>query len=289
MVHPLVFSTVMLWVLGNLRQVSGERNSGHERVSETIGHMLAGIADVMTSKPVADRPFVTLSFAQSLDSKIGIYLDDAMTETSSNYALSGPESLVLTHGLRSIHDGILVGGRTLSIDNPRLSNRLWTSDGESPMKQPRPVVLDTKLHHVFELVDDGSMRAKDVIVCCSQEARDMHEEKLLEKSPNLVLLSCKTNAEGQIDLLAMLQKLKKEFRIDSLMVEGGSAIISSFLRMGIADCLCVTIAPKIIGSFGLPAINTARFGYGASEVVFRITGCEVIGDDIIILALNQDS
>ena len=50
------------------------------------------------------RPFVTLSWAQSLDGSIAL-------EQGRRYAVSGPESLALTHALRSAHDAILVGHR----------------------------------------------------------------------------------------------------------------------------------------------------------------------------------
>ena len=167
------------------------------------------------------RPFVTLSYAQSIDGKIALCLDqqkenssadgngndkslnatndsdNAAATTSSNFAISGPESLRLTHALRSVHDAILVGGKTLAIDNPRLGNRLWMpnesplpplpidhndndndhtnhndgmSNGTSNHGQPRPVVLDTHLHYTRML--GKTIRAKNPIVCCSQDAYD---------------------------------------------------------------------------------------------------------------------
>src|SRR5208337_2984807 len=48
------------------------------------------------------RPLVTLSYAQSLDGSIAARPGRPLT-------LSGPQSMVLTHGLRSFHDAILVG------------------------------------------------------------------------------------------------------------------------------------------------------------------------------------
>jgi len=141
------------------------------------------------------RPFVTLAYAQSIDGKIALIreksehetkndegcssLDPATTTlTSSNFAISGPESLRLTHALRSIHDAILIGGNTLSVDNPRLSNRLWPSppppneSGNTSTvvrKQPVPVILDTHLNHVRSLGINAKAK-QHTIVCCSAEA-----------------------------------------------------------------------------------------------------------------------
>ena len=140
------------------------------------------------------RPFVTLAYAQSIDGKIALVRDKTKYETkkdegcssldpttttltSSNFAISGPESLRLTHALRSIHDAILIGGNTLSVDNPRLSNRLWPQqlpnecDDTTTIvrKQPVPVILDTHLNHVRLLGIDAKAK-QHMIVCCSAEA-----------------------------------------------------------------------------------------------------------------------
>ena len=110
------------------------------------------------------KPFVTVAFAQSVDGCIApiITRDDSnnlqqvIPTTASNVILSGSESQLLTHALRSMPDGIFIGGRTLSIDNPRLTNRLWVnrnqaSDEYEEKKQPRPIILDTNLHHIQQI------------------------------------------------------------------------------------------------------------------------------------------
>ena len=183
-----------------------------------------------------DRPFVTLTFAQSLDGKIALKdrNDDSL---SSNLPLSGKESLLLTHGLRSVHDAILVGGRTLSTDNPRLSNRLW---GDA---QPRPVVLDTRLENVRKL--GSSQRAQNVVVCCSFEAAEScrdHDELSVK------LLPCQCDADGRLVLSDVLQRLHCTYGIRSVMVEGGASMHSAFLAERLVDCVCVTISPKILGN-----------------------------------------
>lgn len=67
------------------------------------------------SPPSPSRPFLTLTFAQSLDAKIaGI--------GGQQLALSCSESMVMTHWLRSKHDGILVGIGTAMNDNPQLNS-----------------------------------------------------------------------------------------------------------------------------------------------------------------------
>jgi riboflavin-specific deaminase-like protein len=199
------------------------------------------------------RPFVTLTFAQSLDGKIAIQgSSDICRRSSSNLPLSGPDSKRMTHALRSMHDAILIGGKTLSIDNPRLTNRLWKT-GELLLQQPLPVVLDARLEHIRRL---GSRRKVGrVVVCCSHEAaaaaRSRAEE---EDNPSVEFLPCKCTKDNRIDLRDALEKLYNVYGIRNVMVEGGSTVLSAFSQSRLVDCLCITIAPKLIGNeYGLAA------------------------------------
>uniref|UniRef100_A0A7S1YIQ7 Bacterial bifunctional deaminase-reductase C-terminal domain-containing protein n=1 Tax=Grammatophora oceanica TaxID=210454 RepID=A0A7S1YIQ7_9STRA len=210
----------------------------------------------------SSRPFVTLTFAQTLNGQIALSTSSATSSSSSsaNFPLSGSLSRQLTHGLRSIHDGILVGGNTLSIDNPRLSNRLWGSasagEARKQFAQPRPVVLDTNLKH-FLTVRTKLRTEGRLIVCCSEAAAasvslDMPE--LLEDA-RFELLPCKVDNSGRLNLNHTLTQLYLRCGIKSLMVEGGSAVITSFLLADAYDALCVTIAPKLILKGGLDAVS----------------------------------
>ncbi|MEK6223088.1 MAG: dihydrofolate reductase family protein, partial [Chloroflexota bacterium] len=61
-----------------------------------------------------NRPFVTLTYAQSLDGSIAL-------ENSQSTPISGEASLEMTHQLRANHDALLVGIGTILADNPRLT------------------------------------------------------------------------------------------------------------------------------------------------------------------------
>ncbi|MET3921459.1 diaminohydroxyphosphoribosylaminopyrimidine deaminase/5-amino-6-(5-phosphoribosylamino)uracil reductase [Arthrobacter sp. UYEF20] len=80
----------------------------------------------------AQRPFVTLHIAQTLDSRI------AASDGTSQW-ISSPESLADNHALRGRIDAILVGTQTVLVDNPRLTAR--NADGEPAGKQPLRAVM----------------------------------------------------------------------------------------------------------------------------------------------------
>ena len=86
----------------------------------------------MPVPPKSQRPSVTLTYAQSLDGSI-------TTQRGKPTAISGKESLLLTHQLRATHDAILVGIGTILADNPRLNVRLAVGP------HPQPVILDSQL------------------------------------------------------------------------------------------------------------------------------------------------
>lgn len=79
-----------------------------------------------------DRPFITLTFAQSLDGKI--------SKPGQQILISGKESLAMTHRLRTLHEGILVGIGTALVDDPQLNAR-FVSPNVSTL-QPQPIVID---------------------------------------------------------------------------------------------------------------------------------------------------
>lgn len=216
-----------------------------------------------------DRPFVLLTYAQSLDGKIA--LKDDMDVVSENYPISGPISLKMTHALRSMHEGILVGGTTFEVDKPRLTNRLWEDTGK---KQPRPIILDTHLTRLQNMEGSFSM-VKTPIFCCSLEYATANRFK----HPSAEILPCRCNADGELDLSDVIRRLRSHYGIKTLMVEGGSALLSSFWTTGLFDTLCLTIAPKFLGSKGFgPTLKEGPVDLATSLEAFAL------GSDIAVIA-----
>jgi riboflavin-specific deaminase-like protein len=232
--------------------------------------------------PKLSRPFVSLSFAQSLDGKIARYSadNDDLTDVrkSSNYPLSGSESLRLTHALRSIHDAILIGRETLEIDNPRLTSRLWGNDDSDTRHQPRPIVLDTHLSFIQRKEKISSCRLVQPIVCCSVEAAS----SIQAVPENVTLLPCQCAADGRLDLRDVLFRLWSNHGVRTVMVEGGVAILSSFLEQDLFDSLCITISPQLLGLRGLyPVFQRDEPFYFSLAAGARFA---TLGDDAIFLS-----
>jgi riboflavin-specific deaminase-like protein len=173
-----------------------------------------------------NRPFVTLSYAQSLDGSIAV-------DSSTSLALSCTDSICLTHQLRSLHDGILVGISTVLTDNPQLSVREWNGPN------PQPVVLDSHLRMpaTARLWQQSANRCWVLTTVTTSQAIDGPE-----------IMSVQSNDEGRVCLTAALQLLYNR-GIRSLMVEGGANVITAFLKLRLADALVLTIAPRLVGGY----------------------------------------
>lgn len=208
-------------------------------------------------------PFVTLSYAQSLDGCISARPGEAI-------ALSGRESLKLTHKLRACHDAILVGIGTVLSDNPRLNVRLVNGNN------PRPVVVDSRLRLPLEcrlLCGDAS---PPWIV--TRPNPDPERVKALEAA-GATVIPIESNPRGQVELGAMLKRLG-ELGIDSLMVEGGSRIITNFLMERLAEFLVLTVAPVLVG--GLRAVSDLGQSDPRHFLRLKDFGHRWLGEDLIV-------
>jgi 3,4-dihydroxy 2-butanone 4-phosphate synthase/GTP cyclohydrolase II len=213
----------------------------------------------------ADRPLVTVSYAQSLDGSIA-------ARRGERTQISGPESAKLTHTMRAYHDAILIGIGTLLSDDPQLTVRLV--DGENP----RPVILDRKLRTP---IDSFLMRSNPPWILTSEDADLLKAEKLASLGAKLFYLPANELRSGQ--LLAVLEILHRE-GIRQLMVEGGASVLASFLTAQLVDFLVVTISPLILG--GLPAvqfIDTPDFSIG-NLIYPRLEhmGSIFAGEDLVV-------
>jgi GTP cyclohydrolase II len=185
---------------------------------------------------VNDRALVTLSYAQSLDGSIA-------RERGKPLALSGTESMRLTHQLRAAHDAILVGIGTVQADDPQLTVRLV--DGESPI----PVILDSRL----EISPNARLfknPKKPIVACLESKADSVKARELLRAGATLQPI--KGDKEGHLSLPHLLEELHHR-KIKSVMVEGGAKVITAFVQQNLVDRVMLTITPVYVG--GLKALE----------------------------------
>jgi riboflavin-specific deaminase-like protein len=209
---------------------------------------------------VEGHPIVTLSYAQSLDGSIA-------RERGKPLALSGPESMQLTHQLRAAHDAILVGIGTVQADNPQLTVRLV--EGNSPI----PVILDSRLK-ISPKARLFQNQRKPILAYLESDAQSEMVQKFIDVGATI--LPVKSDDEGHISLPHLLKELSLR-GIRSVMVEGGARVIGSFLNQKLVDRVMLTIVPFFVG--GLNAIETPI----SDSLELRNLSYLSAGRDVVIL------
>jgi GTP cyclohydrolase II len=206
------------------------------------------------------RPFITMSYAQSLDGSIA-------DRPGRPLALSGEASMAMTHGLRAAHDAILVGIGTVLADNPRLNVRLV--DGTDP----QPIVVDSRLRFppYANLLKNG--RSPWI---ATNAGADPERQQALEAAGARVLVLPGNN--GWVDLAGLLEILGSK-GINSLMVEGDAQIITSFLASRLVDQVVLTIAPLLVG--GLRVVDHMGPSLRRFPRLRHLT-YQQLGDDLVL-------
>ena len=182
------------------------------------------------------KPFVTISYAQSLNGAIA-------GAAGQPVAISCREALVYTHQLRSLHDGILVGVQTVLADDPALTTRLVEGDN------PRRIILDSTLR-----IPESSrvLQADDLPpLIVTTPAHDAGKARALEGQGAQVVCLPATS-RGWVNLRSMLPFLGA-LGIQKIMVEGGGHVIASFLQDRCVDHFIVTLSMMLLG--GQPVLE----------------------------------
>lgn len=233
-----------------------------EKLHREIVRHLDGASDF---RRMHKRPFITLSYAQSIDGSIAGRCGQPMS-------ISCPETLTLAHQLRAWHDGILVGIGTVLADNPYLTVRRIAG------QNPQPIVLDSYLRFPLN-ANLLSIRHKSPWIFTTSEACYQKETALRHAGSQIFRLEA--NEEKHISLPKLMQTLG-EMKMNSLMVEGGAQIISHLLAARLADQLVVTISPCIIG--GLRAVQAKEDVPLHARLNLQNVQFEQIGADMVMRA-----
>ncbi len=175
------------------------------------------------------RPYVLLKWAQTLDG----FMDTDRTETQHPTWITNALSKRLVHKQRSEESAILIGTNTAEYDNPALTVREWAGNQPIRMVIDRTGRLDSNLH-----IFDG----KATTWVFTEKYRP-DTERL-----NYILLDFSQKVLPQI-----LNELYQH-DILSVVVEGGSTLLNSFLRDGLWDEAFVYTGNQFFGK-GVAAPN----------------------------------
>ena len=213
------------------------------------------------------RPYITLKFAETLDGRI------AAKDSSSRW-ISGPGSLKFAHRLRAANDAVLIGAGTVLSDNPSLTTRLVKG------KNPTRIIIDGRLRIPLTARVVKDRREAKTIIVTTPKASKRKLEKLKKQGVEFIILP--SLKDGNIDLKRIIRILYKK-GIRKILVEGGSRVITSFLKTGLVDRVVVILSPKILGK-GVESVGDLGIGSIKGALKLRLRSVKRIGEDIIYIA-----
>ena len=175
-------------------------------------------------------PYIILKWAQSANGKIGAV-------NNKRILISNDYSNRLVHKWRSEEAGILIGTNTALADDPYFTPRFW------PGPKPVKIIIDKdlKLPSTLKIFDE---KTKTIIF---NNAKNSDEQ-------NLQFIKPETHdfLKGMLDCLY-------ELNIQSILVEGGSKTLQSFIDAGLWDEARIITNEKIVIENGIAAPEIKGF------------------------------
>ncbi len=176
------------------------------------------------------RPYVHAKWAMTLDGKIA-------TRTGDSQWISNEASRRLVHTLRGRMDAIVVGIGTALADDPQLTAR------PPGPRQATRIVLDSRCRLPWTSYLVRTAQEIPTLVATTSAASSDAATQLQQQGCEVLRLPA---AEEKPSVAALLAELGRR-RFTNVLVEGGSALLGSFLDVGVLDEVHVFVAPVLVG------------------------------------------
>lgn len=261
-------SRVVIATIDPDKRVNGQgiqklREAGIEVISGIMEEQAREINKGFFKSKITEMPYVTLKLATSLDGKIA-------TKSYDSKWITSEKSRSFSHHLRAINDAIIVGANTIRKDNPILDCRILGLREYSPKR----IIIARNLN--FDENSEIFKTAKKIPTFILTYEQNFDAKKF-EK---VEIIFCDSKND-KIDLRNGLKKLHEK-GINSILVEGGQNIATSFLKENLIDELIWIRNKKIIGNDGIAAIGDLNISTITQALNnFKRISFNTIEDDIV--------
>jgi 2,5-diamino-6-(ribosylamino)-4(3H)-pyrimidinone 5'-phosphate reductase len=191
-----------------------------------------------------NRPFVFINVAMTADGKIDTF-------KRRGAAISSPRDKERVDQLRAGADAVMVGGRTLLDEDPRLTVKSEAlrdervAGGLSPNPMKVGVVTEAKIKPDSQFLNAGPA---DIVIFTTRRTSKRYLSLLTSRHVDVYA----DDAE-RVNLQRALATLK-DLGIERLMVEGGSTLNFELMRLGLVDEVTACIAPMVFGGESAPTM-----------------------------------
>jgi 2,5-diamino-6-(ribosylamino)-4(3H)-pyrimidinone 5'-phosphate reductase len=191
-----------------------------------------------------NRPYTFINVAMTADGKIDTF-------ERKGAAISSKKDKERVDQLRAAADGILVGGKTLLEEQPKLTVKSEALREERIRRglAPHPIKIGVATRADISLDSDfikaGPSR---VVIFTTSQTSISHVEELRAQGVEVFV-----DDAPRVDLHKMMLTLKK-IGVDHLMVEGGGTMNFELIRSGLVDEVMMYVAPMIFGGATAPTM-----------------------------------
>jgi 2,5-diamino-6-(ribosylamino)-4(3H)-pyrimidinone 5'-phosphate reductase len=220
-----------------------------------------------------NRPFVFINVAVTTDGKIDTF-------QRKGAAISSGRDKERVDQLRAEADAVMVGGRTLLDEDPKLTVKSEALRAQRVQRgrPPNPVkvgvVTQAKIKEDSQFLNTGPA---DIVIFTTRRTSKRQLSLLKARHVDVYV-----DDAQQVNLERALATLK-DLGIGRLMVEGGSTLNFELMRLGLVDEISMYIAPMIFGGETAPTL-AAGSGLERSEAIpLKLVDVETWEDGGVLL------
>ena len=190
------------------------------------------------------RPFIFINVAMTADGKIDTF-------QRKGAGISSERDKERVDKLRAEVDAIMVGGKTLLEDDPKLTvkSQALRLEREARGLPPNPikvgVVTEAHLNPDSQFLNAGPA---NIVIFTTRWTSKHHISLLKSRGVDVYV-----DDSEKVDLPKALDTLD-ELGVDRLMVEGGATLNFELLRLGLVDEVFAYVAPMIFGGANAPTL-----------------------------------
>ncbi len=147
--------------------------------------------------------------------------------------------------------------------------------------KPFAITVDTRGELHF---GESKIAGDDVVVLLGKDVSDTHLAELAASGVSYIV-----SVEEQVDLKAALRILRDDLGVTRLLVEGGAAIVGSFLAEGLVDELNVIVTPTLDARADMQAfVSYGRDGL-AGKTSLSLKRCDRLDHGAVLLCYDVRS
>jgi len=217
------------------------------------------------------RPFVTATFAMTVDGKI-------TTRDFGPVDFTSRDDKQHLFQQRALADAVIIGHSTLKHDNVRLGlpddlkqARIKRGQTSAPLR----VIVSNEGKIDSQLKIFQSDISTVLIFSTKRMPKDFRNA--LREKATLYL-----SATRDVDLREMLRILHHSYKVRRVACEGGPILFRSMLELGLVDELKLTIAPYLFGGAEAPTLTGLSKEFLPESVQATMKDMRMVGDECFL-------